>query len=288
MEKKIDVSKYDYIQLNSQLFLEVWKDKRRIFTIHTNPFEYKLAWGEKSYNKMLELMRKSNNNVLTTFVAPSKYYAKMYSDLTNCKVKYIPHAIDISRLYTTEAEYSIIKKYNLDKDKLNIIVPSRLEPKQKQPMLLIDACSILSSEIKQKIQIIYTGLDKQYIKFVDELKECANKNDLNIKIIRFEKMSEVYKIADLTILPSRSESFGYSALESLSLGIPTFLNCIPTFQEIANGNERAKIFKSKEELTKLIEEFVANNILKRKKPNDNWKERYTLDSFGNNYLKLMK
>ena len=42
-------------------------------------------------------------------------------------------------------------------------------------------------------------------------------------------MSEAYKIANICVLPSKSESFGYSALESLSLGIYTILNDIPTF-----------------------------------------------------------
>ena len=52
LENKIEVNKYDFIQLNSLLFLEAWKDKKRIFTIHTNPFEYELAWGKKSYNNL--------------------------------------------------------------------------------------------------------------------------------------------------------------------------------------------------------------------------------------------
>ena len=48
LEQKINIDKYDFIQLNSQLFLECWKNKKRIFTIHTNPFEYELAWGKES------------------------------------------------------------------------------------------------------------------------------------------------------------------------------------------------------------------------------------------------
>ena len=40
-----------------------------------------------------------------------------------------------------------------------------------------------------------------------------------MKIIRFDDMSKAYKIANICVLPSKSESFGYSALESLSLGI---------------------------------------------------------------------
>ena len=78
LEDKINVDKYDFIQLNSLLFLEAWKDKKRIFTIHTNPFEYKLAWGDKSYKKMLEIMSNYRDNNKTIFVAPSNYYANEY------------------------------------------------------------------------------------------------------------------------------------------------------------------------------------------------------------------
>lgn len=104
LENKIDVSKYDFIQLNSLLFLEAWKDKERIFTIHTNPFEYELAWGKDSYNKMLELMKKYKDDKKTIFVAPSKFYANEYSKLTNCSIEFIPHAIDVKRIQTGKSK----------------------------------------------------------------------------------------------------------------------------------------------------------------------------------------
>ena len=62
LERKINMGKYDFIQLNSLLFLEAWKDKKRIFTIHTNPFEYILAWGEKSFKKAIDMMKKYKND----------------------------------------------------------------------------------------------------------------------------------------------------------------------------------------------------------------------------------
>ena len=290
LEEKIDVSKYDFIQLNSQLFLEAWKDKRRKFTIHTNPFEYKLAWGDSSYKKMLELMKKHKKNELTTFVAPSKYYANEYSKLTGCKIEYIPHAIDVNRLYTNINKFDIINKYNLDKEKIKIIVPSRLEPIQKQPMMLIDACRLFDDRIKEKIEIIFTGLDKQYIKFVYDLKEKAKKNKLDIKIIRFDEMSEVYKIANIIVLPSKSESFGYSALESLSMGIPTILNNIPSFREIVTDNRYYWMFNNSEkELREILIEIIENNIYKeRVNPNNKWIKKYTLQEFTKSYLNLLK
>lgn len=290
LEKKIDVSKYDFIQLNSLLFLEAWRNKKRVFTIHTNPFEYELAWGEKSYQKMLEIIRKFKDDSSSIFVAPSKFYANEYSNLTGCDIKFIPHAIDIKRLETQESKSNIIKHYHLAENKLRIIVPSRLEPIQKQPMLLLDACCLLQQEEKEKIQIIYTGLDKQYEKFVEGLLDKAKKNNIDIKIIRFDDMAEVYKIADLTVLPSKSESFGYSALESLSLGIFTILNDIPTFNEIVKGNENNYVFKNSEvELKEKIEELIKNQeALIRKMPKKEWQKQYDLDEFEKTYVDLVK
>ena len=290
LENKIDVSKYDFVQLNSLLFLEAWKNKKRIFTIHTNPFEYELAWGKTSYKKMIELMKKYKDDKNTIFVAPSKFYANEYSELTNCSIEFIPHAIDIKRIQTEKSKEDIIEQYKLDENKIKIIVPSRLEPIQKQPMLLLDACCLLDDEEKDKIQIIYTGLDKQYEQFVKQLKDRAENNKIDIKIIRFDYMAEVYKIANITVLPSKSESFGYSALESLSLGIYTILNDIPTFNEIVQGNENNYIFKNNvKELKSKIQEIINDEeYLTRKLPSDIWKKRYDLAEFEKSYINLIK
>ncbi len=290
LENKINIDKYDFIQLNSLLFLEAWKDKKRIFTIHTNPFEYELAWGEKSYQKMLEIMNKYKDDRNTIFVAPSEFYANEYKKLTNCDIHFIPHAIDIKRVETNKSRKEIEKQYNLKEDSIRIVVPSRLEPIQKQPMLLLEACCLLDEDEKNKIEVIFTGLDKQYEKFVNALKEKANKNNVNIEIIRFDYMSEVYKIADITVLPSKSESFGYSALESLSLGIYTILNNIPTFNEITKGNEYKYIFNNnKIELKNKLSEIIKNGIYKSKKtPSKEWQNKYTLDKFQKMYMNLIK
>lgn len=288
LESKIDVTKYDFIQLNSLIFLEAWKNKKRVFTIHTNPFEYELAWGEKSYLKMLEIMSKYKDEENTIFVAPSKFYANEYKKLTNCEVQFVPHAIDVERIKTEQEKEEIVRKYNLDNEKIKIIVPSRLEPIQKQPMLLLDACCLLDKTYKQQIQIIYTGLDKQYEQFVNDLKNKANENEIDIKIIRFDYMAEVYKIADLTVLPSRSESFGYSALESLSLGIYTILNNIPTFNEIAKDNDYNYIFNNdKFELKEVIERFIKCRKTSRQEPSEKWKKQYRLEEFEKSYIELI-
>lgn len=287
INSKISFDKYDLIQLNSQLFLKVAEGHRRIYTIHTNPFEYKLDWGEMSFEIMLKLMNKESKIRNTYFVAPSKYYADLYNGLSNTNINFIPHAIDVSRIISNEDRTKILEKMNIDPNKKIILLPSRLEPIQKQPMLFMKAFAKLDNNIKSNYKIICTGKDKQYEQFMQDILLFCNSNDIDILIDRFEKMSDGYKVADIVMLPSKSESFGYSALESLSLGITTILNNIPTYKEIVKDAKNYYLFdNSIESLNKILAETLIKKIYRVEQP-EKWKNKYSIKLFCTRYLNLI-
>lgn len=289
LEKLINVDKYDLLQLNSQLFLKAWQNKNRIFTIHTNPFEYELSFGKNSFQMMLDVMKCEAKKINTFFVTPSHHYAKVYNNLTNINVLTIPHAIDINRLICKKSKGYICNNLNLDSNLVNILLPSRLEPIQKQPMLFMKAFAQMNSQIKNKCQIICTGLDKQYIKYASDIEQFCLGHNLKLIIMRFDSMTEAYKIADVVVLPSQSESFGYSALESLSLGIPTILNSIPTYLEIASGSNNSYLFKNDvETLKEAISKLFASTNLTRVSQDKDWQDQYDLDIFGKKYIDLLE
>lgn len=286
IEEKIDLNNYDLIQLNSQLFLSLARNVKRIFTIHTNPFEYQLDWGEKSFNIMLKTTQKEYKNKNTYFVTPSKYYKNIYEDLTNIKINFIPHAIDIKRLETTKTKEEIYKEMEINKDKKLILLPSRLEPIQKQPMLFMHAFAKISDEIKKKYKVICTGADKQYEQFKDDILDFCKKNNIDISIKRFDQMADGYKAADIVMLPSKSESFGYAALEALSFGIVTVLNEIPTYMEIAEGAKNCYTFANTEESLQKVLEKILKTSLDRKVQSKEWKDKYEINLFNKRYLEL--
>lgn len=287
INSKISFDKYDLIQLNSQLFLKVAEGHRRIYTIHTNPFEYKLDWGEMSFEIMLKLMNKESKIRNTYFVAPSKYYADLYNDLSNTNVNFIPHAIDVSRIISNEDRTKILEKMDIDPNKKIILLPSRLEPIQKQPMLFMKAFAKLDNNIKSNYKIICTGKDKQYEQFMQDILLFCNSNDIDILIDRVEKMSDGYKVADIVMLPSKSESFGYSALESLSLGITTILNNIPTYKEIVKDAKNYYLFdNSIESLNKVLAETLIKKTYRVEQP-EKWKNKYSIKLFCTRYLNLI-
>ena len=287
IENKISFDKYDLIQLNSQLFLKVAEEKTRIFTIHTNPFEYKLDWGEISFEIMLRLMYKESMMEKTYFVTPSKYYANLYKDLSNTNIYFIPHAIDVSRITSDNDRNQILDKMNIEQNKKIILLPSRLEPIQKQPMLFMKAFALLDDNIKSNYKVICTGKDKQYEQFMDDILNFCQKNNIDILIDRFDKMSDGYKVADIVMLPSKSESFGYSALEALSLGIVTILNNIPTYKEIVDGAKNYYLFdNSVESLNEVLKEVLIKKI-DRVNQTEDWKNRYSTKLFCIRYSNLI-
>lgn len=287
IEDKISFYKYDLIQLNSQLFLKVAEEETRIFTIHTNPFEYKLDWGEISFEIMLKLMYKESMMEKTYFVTPSKYYANLYKDLSNTNIYFIPHAIDVSRITSDNDRNQILDKMNIEQNKKIILLPSRLEPIQKQPMLFMKAFALLDDNIKSNYKVICTGKDKQYEQFMDDILNFCQKNNIDILIDRFDKMSDGYKVADIVMLPSKSESFGYSALEALSLGIVTILNNIPTYKEIVDGAKNYYLFdNSVESLNEVLKEVLIKKI-DRVNQTENWKNRYSTKLFCTRYSNLI-
>mgnify|MGYP000982864066 CR=1 FL=1 len=182
IEDKISFDTYDLIQLNSQLFLKVAEEKTRIFTIHTNPFEYKLDWGEISFEIMLKLMYKESTMEKTYFVTPSKYYANLYKDLSNTNIYFIPHAIDVSRITSDNDRNQILDKMNIEQNKKIILLPSRLEPIQKQPMLFMKAFALLDDNIKSNYKVICTGKDKQYEQYMDDILNLkSHSEEINYK-----------------------------------------------------------------------------------------------------------
>ena len=98
----------------------------------------------------------------------------------------------------------------------------------------------------------------------------------------------MYSLSDVIILPSRSESFGYAALESAMIGLPLFLSDILPHREIMQDNPRIFLFNNKEiELARILVE-KRNIILDHKiiPPPKKWKERYSEDAMIQKYLFL--
>ena len=145
-------------------------------------------------------------------------------------------------------------------------------------------------KIEDKEKIINESLNnskEQLIKNIELLNNLAIKYDINVKFIQFTEISEGYKIADIVLIPSKSESFGYSALESLSLGITTLLSKVPSLQEIAIGNSSGIIFgNNSQELANILKKIMSNGKFPRNLVTEQWLAKYDLFQFAERYVEV--
>lgn len=232
-------------------------------------------------------MKDEVNNYPTYFVTPSLYYCKYWTNLLSKNVIFIPHALDIKRLRCNKNTEQLIKKYRLDNNKIKILLPSRLEMIQKRPYLILESLSYLDKIERGKYQVIFTGFDIQYKNNIKILNNIAKKYCINVKFVKFDHINEGYKVTDLVLIPSKSESFGYSALESLYLGIPTILSNIPTLHEIAKKTTNYFFFENNKDLAMLLRNNVEDFKNERKKVSKEWLNKYDLDLFARRYIEVV-
>lgn len=277
MESKTSLEQFDVVQLNSFLFASAWQEKPRLLTTHTNPFEYQLDWGEGASQTLEDVLASPAGQGLE-LVSPSKHYANIFSDMFSRHVQVIPHAIDRARLWCDDVR---------DSRTTNILIPSRLEPIQKRPQIVFEGVAALEPTLRDSITIVATGKDNQYINNEGPLRTIAQKHRIKAIFSRFATMAEAYAGADIVALPSVSESFGYSALEALSLGKPTILNSIPTFREIGAGNPNAHFFDGSVSSFTTVLRSLLENLIHWPVP-DEWHARYSPIAWAQNYELLLQ
>lgn len=286
VEERAELGGFDAVIINSLLLLNAWVGRRRLFVIHTNPYEFEQDWEKTGYETMLKILSVEGRDPDAIFVAPSAHYCDLYTEKSGTKVEYVPHAIDRSRLLTAASKQELLGKYHLDTTASTILVPGRLEPLQKRPALVLEALSSLPTD-RHDYQVLFTGLDPQYQKEAEHLRRLAETKNIRIAIHRFKDMAEAYAACDIVVLPSRSESFGYTALESLSLGIPTVLNSIPSYREIGTGADNAYFFEdSAGSLAKILMGLPKD--LQRKLQAPEWQRRYSRRPWADRYIRLLQ
>jgi len=279
VEKEFDFSKYDIIHFNSLLFYFCAIDKKRIFTIHDDPSGFEQNWGKGSLKVISQIIRDDRLSS-TIFVTPSKYYASIYKKAFLKDVVAIPHSINKNFLNA--------RKTNNKNKELTIFSPSRLELKQKGQDILVRSLVKIKNSLP-RFNVVFAGLDDQYKPNIKALRKIKGADKINMSFykIPMNKMVSFYNKSDLIIIPSRYETFGYTALESLCVGKKTVLSNIPTHKEIAKENSLA--FLTKNDPTSLGRTILKAIKTERKaQANQEWLKRYSEDKWANNYIKLYK
>jgi glycosyltransferase involved in cell wall biosynthesis len=156
------------------------------------------------------------------FIAPSQWMAdeaRSSSLLKGFAVTVIPNGLD-TRIFTPLGKLESRVILNLPSDKKIILfgAVSADTDRRKGMDLLIDALNIIVNSdanfAKQNLLVVF-GTNNEHLSAKFPLPVVC------LGMIKDEsRLAQIYSAADLTVVPSRSESFGQVASESLSCGTP--------------------------------------------------------------------
>lgn len=145
---------------------------------------------------------------------------------------------------------------------LNILFVGRLE-RQKNLKTLIKAVSGISkSQASIKLSFVGAGSQKE------ELVRLADKLEVNLEIkerISNEKLPEVYRQADVFVLPSLAEGHPKALLEAMSCGLACIASDIPGVNEIIVDGKNGLLIKPTEEgLAEGLKRLIGDSGLRQR------------------------
>lgn len=214
---------------------------------HENNEEYDAQLGVSFSNSFFELVNRGKTNLdLAKFLAtPSAHYASYYTEKFGLPVAAINGGVSL----LTFPRKKTCQRKMISGDVLTILMPSRFSPYQKGHDIALNASAVLDRR-NVNHKLIFSGLRKDYREKIDKFVDTADRLGVkkNISIQQFKDMNIAYEECDLVISPERYCSYGLSISESLSLGIPTVLSDIPTYQEIGGCYTHAFFFRKNNHL----------------------------------------
>jgi len=240
---------------------------------------------ERYFKDAMEAYRKSS-----AIIAISEDNAKLVKETfqgSENKVYLIPNGYDSDIFKKTGCiKENILKKYGITKKFKNIISFAGKFTEIKGIDTLIKAAKIYENN---DILTILAGDGE----LMDYMKKLVNQ--LDVKNIIFLGnlapiyLQEIFEIADVSVVPSRSEAFGIVAIEAIACGTPVVASRVGGLPSIIN-NEVGLTFDV-ENYAELAEKIMF--ILKRKYFNSETlahyaKENYSQDNFTEQLSNLYK
>ena len=186
----------------------------------------------------------------------NKAYFKKHG-LKESQLVYAPHAVDNDRFSDESGEKTLRamewrQELGYSESDFVILFAGKFEPR-KNPFFLID---LMKSIKESNVKLLLVGNGP----LEDELKKQA-KSDERIQFLDFQNQSDmplIYRIANVFILPSQSETWGLAINEALASGVKVIASefCGGTFDLI---NDENGLFFNPNTDTEEVRDFVLKH-----------------------------
>lgn len=253
---------------------EKWKENCRNCT---NKNSYPKSLVDRS-EKELSVKRKvigdiDNNNM--TIVTPSKWLANICkkSYLNKFNITVIPNGIEHEEVRKTKEELRV--EYNIGIDK-KVILFAAADTKDER------------KGIKYILDIIPKCKDYLFVSIGKEIENIKHKNFIQLGYISNRyKINEIYKMADVFVIPSLDENFPTTVLESFANGTPVIgFNTGGIPEQVTDETGKIVMSISSDELLSEIIKLFENINLNKYKIKEIFDEKYNVNIMVKNYINV--
>lgn len=247
-----------------------------IFSYHTNIFQYiknynysdfkcnlmkffnNIVFRYKKYDLILNVSKSNENRLIEENMLKKNY-----------KLKLMPYVIDKNKFYPT--------KKNINK-KITLLFVGRIEQEKNIDMLI----EILIYLNDYKLIIVGNGHYKNNLE-----KKCKYYNVDFVGKVNNNELYKYYNLADIFINPSKTESLGFTTLESMACKTVVIGFDSQGTSNLINHMKTGFLFKTKDELLKYINLIRNNKDLKIKLENNayNFVIKYDVKNFADTLIK---
>ncbi|MEO0096942.1 MAG: sugar transferase [candidate division WOR-3 bacterium] len=219
--------------------------------------------------------------------------AKEYKIGNEKKLVLIYNGIDYERIRNIKPDFSIRKKFNLNKEDFLITFVGRLS-KQKNPEILIWAIKeLLKEKIDKKIFLLLIGEDmgmkERLIKLINDFKINSYIGFLDF----IPNPISIIKASDCFVLPSLWEGMPIALLEAMASNVPVIVSNIKGNNEIIVDGVNGFLFSPNnyQELKEKISLLIRNKEIGEKislKAKENIKRKFKKERFQEETMKVYK
>src|SRR3954453_16285549 len=210
-----------------------------VVTIHATEYGRHQGWVDKHPQSYIHGIERWMANRAERVVTCSAYMREHVSDIYGLeeeRIAVIPNGIDPSELVSVDDLGALGTRFAEQEDKLVLLVGRLVYEKGFQ--LALEALPGLIEQLGNvRFLVAGSGTAEQ------ELKEQAGELGLDshgtfLGWIGDDVLHSLYRIADLTVVPSIYEPFGLVALEAMASGCPCIVADTGGLREIVPSNER--------------------------------------------------
>lgn len=249
-----------------------------VHTYHTMYEDYSsyLKIKKEFGRYLIGFMSKNRLKDATIVIAPTlKVRRKLKSYQISNEIKIIPSGIDIEKFNKPISENvirSLKDKYKIPKDNKVLLYLGRIG-KEKNLEELINYFYYFTLEDKSVTLLIVGGGP-----YENNIRALINKLKLKDHVIMTgmvapEEVSRFYKLGDIFVSASQSETQGLTYIEGKCNGLPLLCKYDESLEGVLVEGENGYFFSNKEDFIENINKILSNNILYDKLRNNSLEKR---------------